>query len=157
MTRERQGRLALAALGLFAVLLIAFELSQGALSYGESKVADPCEPRETFPGTGLDATVQRIVLDGLDGAACELDTTREELVLSLDSGLGRDVQWDKETLERAIRSGLDEAIADAEERDDIGSIEAGIIRAVVERAPLDWLIEGGSSLLDQFGGIFQRR
>ena len=79
-------------------------------------------------------------------------------MLSLDSGprpRRRVGQGDA----RARRSapGLDEAIADAEERDDIGSIEAGIIRAVVERAPLDWLIEGGSSLLDQFGGIFQRR
>jgi hypothetical protein len=31
------------------------------------------------------------------------------------------------------------------------------MREVVERAPLDWLIQGGSSLLDLFGGIFDRR
>ena len=41
---------------------------QGArLTYGESKVADPCEQREALPGEGFQATLQRIVLDGLDG------------------------------------------------------------------------------------------
>ena len=157
MTRHRQGLLVLGALGLAALVLIAVELRHGALDYGESKVADPCEPREAFPGDGFDATVQRIVLDGLDGAACELHTTREELVLSIDPALGRDVDWNQETLERAVRSGLDEAIDDAEARDDIGGLEARILREVVERAPLDWLIQGGSSLLDQFGGLFDRR
>jgi hypothetical protein len=157
VSRRWQGLLALAALGVAAAALIAIELANGALDYGESAVADPCEPREQFPGEGFEATIQRIVLDGLDGAACELNTTREELVLSLDPELGRDVEWDRETLERAVRSGLLEAIADAEARDSIGGLEARIMREVVERAPLDWLIQGGSSLLDLFGGIFDRR
>jgi hypothetical protein len=157
LTRRMQGLLALAALGVAAAVLIAIELANGALDYGESKVADPCVPRATFPGEGFEATIQRIVLDGLDGAACELNTTREELVLSIDPELGRDVEWDRETLERAVRAGLLEAIADAEARDSIGGLEARIMREVVERAPLDWLIEGGSSLADILGGIFDRR
>jgi hypothetical protein len=157
VSRRWQGLLALAALGVAAAVLIAIELANGALDYGESTIADPCEPREPFPGEGFEATIQRIVLDGLDGAACELNTTREELVLSLDPELGRDVEWDRETLERAVRSGLLEAIDDAEARDGIGGLEARIMREVVERAPLDWLIQGGSSLLDLFGGIFDRR
>ncbi len=157
MSRGRQGLLVLGVLGLAAALLIAIELKNGALDYGESKVADPCLEREAFPGDGFDATLQRIVLDGLDGAACELDTTREELVLSIDPSVNRDVEWDRETLERAIRSGLDESIDDAEARDSIGSFEAGALRAIVDRAPLDWLINGGSSLADLLGGIFNRR
>jgi hypothetical protein len=157
VSRRWQGLLALAALGVAAAVLIAIELANGALDYGESTVADPCAAREPFPGEGFEATIQRIVLDGLDGAACELNTTREELVLSLDPELGRDVEWDRKTLERAVRSGLLEAIADAEARDSIGGLEARIMREVVERAPLDWLIQGGSSLLDLFGGIFDRR
>lgn len=157
MTRRRQGLLALGALGLAAAVLIAIELANGALTYGESTVADPCVQRETFPNEGFEATIQQIVLDGLDGAACELNTTREELVLSIDSELGRDVEWDMETLERAVRSGLLEAIDDAEARDDIGGLEAGLLTQVVERAPLEWLIEGGSSLADLLSGIFDRR
>jgi hypothetical protein len=157
VSRRLQGLVALAALGVAASVLIAVELANGALDYGELDVADPCEPRETFPGEGFEATVQRIVLDGLDGAACELNTTREELVLSVDPDLGRDVEWDRETLERAVRSGLLKAIDDAEERDSIGGLEARLLRAVVERAPLDWLIQGGTSLADLLGGIFDRR
>jgi hypothetical protein len=157
VSRRRQGLLALAALGVAAAVLIAIELANGALDYGESTIAEPCEPREPFPGEGFEATIQRIVLDGLDGAACELNTTREELVLSVDPELGRDVEWDEETLERAVRSGLLEAIEDAEERGGIGELEARVLREVVERAPLDWLIQGGSSLADILGGLFDRR
>jgi hypothetical protein len=157
VSRRSQGLLALGALGLAAAVLIGIELAKGALTYGESTVADPCEQRETFPGEGFQATLQRIVLDGLDGAACELNTTREELVLSIDPELGRDVEWDRETLERAVRAGLLESIAEAEARRSIGGIEARLMREVVERAPLDWLIQGGSSLADLFGGLFERR
>jgi hypothetical protein len=157
VSRRWQGLLALGALGLAATVLIAIELANGALDYGEPAVADPCEPRETIPGEGFQASIQRIVLDGLDGAACELNTTREELVLSLDPELGRDVEWDRETLERAVRSGLLESIDDAEARDGIGGLEARIMREVVERAPIDWLIRGGTSLADLFGGLFDRR
>jgi hypothetical protein len=157
VTRARQGYLALGALLVAGVVLIAVELSRGALDFGESIAADPCAEREPFPGDSFEATLQRIALDGLDGAACELGTTREELVLSFDSDLGGAVEWDEETLERALRSGLEEAIADAEERGSLGSLEARILRELVARAPLDWLIEGGGDLADLFGGIFDRR
>ena len=68
MSRRAQGLLALGLLGLAAAVLIGIELAKGALTYGESKVADPCGQREPFPGEGLQASLQRIVLDGLDGA-----------------------------------------------------------------------------------------
>jgi hypothetical protein len=157
VSRRWQGILSLAALGVAAAVLIGLELANGALDYGEAEVADPCVAREPFPGEGFEATIQRIVLDGLDGAACELNTTREELVLSVDPELGRDVEWDRETLERAVRAGLLESIAEAEARDSIGGLEATLMREVVERAPLDWLIQGGSFLGDLFGGLFDRR
>lgn len=157
MTRRTQGLVALGVLGLAAAVLIGIELSKGALTYGESKVADPCQQREPFPGEGFQASLQRIVLDGLDGAACELNTTREELVLSIDPELGRDVEWDRETLERAVRAGLLEAVDDAVTRGSIGELEAQLMREVVQRAPLDWLIQGGSSLADLLGGLFDRR
>jgi hypothetical protein len=146
VSRERLGIVTLGLLGLAAVVLIAVELANGALSYGESKSADPCVAREPFQGDGFEATLQRIALDGLDGAACELGTSREELVLSIDPEVSRSVDWDRETLERALRSGLLESIEEAEERGSIGGIEATILREVIERAPIDWLIEGGSSL-----------
>lgn len=151
MSGRRQGVLALAALALAAVVLIAVELGRGALSHGESKVEDPCTADVSFEGGGVDATVQRIALDGLNGAACQLGTTREELVLAFDEDRS-DVRWDRETIERAVRSGLLRAVDEAEERGDIGGLAATLVRELVERAPIDWLIEGGGSLAELFGG-----
>lgn len=153
MTRAQEGYLALAALAVAAAILFAVELANGALDYGESTVADPCEPREPFQGDGFDATLQRIALDGLDGAACELDTTREELVLSFDPLPGQEVEWDRETIERAVRSGLLEAIQDSAERGGLGRFEATLLTEIVRRAPIDWLLEGGSALGGLLDGL----
>ncbi len=107
----------LVALFVGAAGLIAFEFANGAADAGALAIRDPCEPRSAFPGEGIDATLQRIVSDGLDGAACELETSREELVLSLAPGSGVEpIPWDDETIERAVRAGLLESIDDAERR-----------------------------------------
>ena len=93
----------LVALFVGAAGLLALEFANGAADAGALAVRDPCEPRPAFPGEGLDATLQRIVFDGLDGAACELGTTREELVLSLAPGSGVEpIPWDDATIERAV-------------------------------------------------------
>lgn len=148
MTRRAQGLVGLAALGVAALTLIAVELAQGARDYGELAVEDPCTATVSVSGDGLDATAQRILLDGLNGAACELGTTREDLVLSFEPELGADIPWDRDTIERAVRSGLLRSIDEAEDRGSIGGIPATILREVVERAPLDLLIRGGGELAD---------
>ena len=131
--------------------LIALELSDGAADAGTLAVRDPCEPRPAFPGEGLDATLQRIVLDGLDGAACDLGTTREELVLSLAPGSGVEpIPWDDATIERAVRAGLLEAIDDAEQRGSLNALVAIVLRQVVDRAPVQWLIDGGQGIAGLF-------
>jgi hypothetical protein len=151
VNERRQGWVALGLLGLAAVALLAVELGKGALSYGESTVADPCGERASFSGQGLDATLQRIVLDGLDGAACELGATREDLVLTFAPSVGADVRWDRPTIERAVRAGLLRAVDDAEERGSLGGLEARVLREVIRRVPLELLIEGGGSLADLLG------
>jgi len=138
------------ALFVGAVVLFGVELARGAMDAGALAVQDPCEPREEFPGEGLDATLQRIVLDGLDGAACELGTTREELVLSLAPASGVEIAWDDETIEEAVRAGLLEAISDAEERGSLNALVAVVLREVVERAPVQWLVDGGQGLAGLF-------
>lgn len=137
----------LVALALSAVALLGVELTNGAADAGALAVADPCEPRPAFHGQGLDATVQRIVLDGLDGAACELGTTREELVLSLAPGSDGGT-WDDATIERAVRAGLLEAIDDAERRGSLGALVALALREIVERAPIGWLVDGAQGVGD---------
>jgi hypothetical protein len=146
---RRAATAALLALALGAVALVGVELANGAADAGALAVADPCEPRPAYPGQGMDATVQRIVLDGLDGAACELGTTREELVLSLAPGEGAG-GWDDRTIEQAVRAGLLEAIDDAEQRGSLGAIVALALREIVERAPVGWLVDGAQGLGDLF-------
>jgi hypothetical protein len=142
---------ALVALFVGAAGLIALELANGAANAGALAVRDPCEPRPSFPGEGLDATLQRIVFDGLDGAACELGTTREELVLSLAPSSGvEQLPWDDEAIELAIRAGLLESIDDAERRGSLNGFVAVVLRQVVERAPVQWLIDGGQGIAGLF-------
>jgi hypothetical protein len=135
----------LVALLLSGVALVGVELGKGALDEPAPKIANPCQPREGRTG-GIDATIQRIVLDGLDGAACRLHTTREELVLSLGGGTGATRRWDEHTIEVALRAGLLRSVDAAEQRGDVPSFLAPALRNLVEHAPLDQLVRGGISL-----------
>jgi hypothetical protein len=142
---------ALAALLAAAVALIVVEIVNGAGDYGTVQSADPCTVQEDFPGEGLDGTLQRIALSGLNGAACELGATRAELVLSFAPSVApKPIEWDDETIERAVRNGLLKSIDDAEERDSLPGFAAFILREIVERAPIDWLIDGAQELADLF-------
>ena len=142
----------LVALLLSGATLIGVELGKGALDEPAPKIANPCQPREGRTG-GIDATIQRIVLDGLDGAACRLHTTREELVLSLGgSGLGVTRRWDEHTIEVALRAGLLRSLDAAVQRGDVPEFLAPALRGIVERAPLGQLVRGGISLKDLLGG-----
>ncbi len=136
----------LVALLLSGAALVGVELGKGALDEPAPKIADPCQPREGRTG-GIDATIQRIVLDGLDGAACRLHTSREELVLSLGGGVGVTRRWDKHTIEVALRAGLLRSVDEAVQRGDVPSFLAPALRQLVESAPLDQLVRGGIGLL----------
>jgi hypothetical protein len=141
----------LVALLLSGAALVGVELGKGALSEPAPKIADPCHPRGGRTG-GIDTTIQRIVLDGLDGAACRLHATREELVLSLGGGTLAPRRWDEHTIEVALRAGLLRSVDAAEQRGDVPGFLAPALRGIVERAPLDKLIRGGIGLRDLLGG-----
>jgi hypothetical protein len=132
-------------------VLVGVELGKGALNEPSPKIADPCRQRAGRTG-GIDTTIQRIVLDGLDGAACRLHTTREELVLSLGgSGLGGTRKWDAHTIEVALRAGLLHSVDAAVQRGDVPSFLGPALRGIVESAPLGKLVRGGISLKDLLG------
>jgi hypothetical protein len=126
------------------------ELGLGALDEPSPKIANPCQPRAGRTG-GIDTTVQRIVLDGLDGAACRLHTTREELVLSIGGGSEAPRHWDEHTIEVALRAGLLHSVDAAVQRGDVPSFLGPTLRGLVERLPLEKLIRGGISLNDLLG------
>jgi hypothetical protein len=154
MTRARGSAAAaiVVALLVAAVAVAVAEVGKGATD-GGVKIANPCQPRTPFPGHGIDATIQRVVLDGLDGAACRLHTTREELVLSLRGGSGSP-RWDQQTIDTALRAGLLRAVDQADQRGDIPGFLVPTVKRVVETVPFDKLIEivqGGLSLKDLIG------
>ncbi len=144
-----------AALFAAAAVLIAVELGMGARSFGETRSVNPCTAESPDLGGGLDAALQRIVLDGLNGAACELHTTREELVLSLRPSGGHRPRWDSETIQRAVRAGLVRAIDKAEGRGDVPGFLAPVLRETARDAPLAFLINEGSRLSDVLGELFR--
>jgi hypothetical protein len=112
MTTAR-GRTALLALGTAAVALIIVELALGALSFGQPHLADPCTSKPAAAVTGIDGAIQRFARSALDGAACQLHTTREELVLSFVPAAGtKRIRWNRQTLDRALRAGLTRAAHD---------------------------------------------
>ncbi len=103
------GRL-LAPLGASAIILIALELALGARSFGLPGLANPCTASPGPAGGGIDGAIQRFARATLDGAACQLHTTREELVLSLVPGAGtRRIRWSRHTIDQALQAGLDRA------------------------------------------------
>jgi hypothetical protein len=148
--RSTRARAVLLALLGAAAVLIVVELAVGAFDNRPVTLGNPCRPRDGRTG-GIDATVQRVVLDGLDGAACRLHTSREELVLSLGSGTGFRRRWDRRTIEVALRAGLLRAADDAERRGDLPGFLAPVLRRLVRAAPLDVLIGGGIRLRSLLG------
>lgn len=160
--RARGGVAALSLLVLAGGGLVGAELAAGGAGFGATPARDPCRTGpDPYPGDGFDAAVQRLLLGGLDGAACELGTTREELVLSLDgdAGLGT-LHWDRPTVQRAVRSGLVRAVDDSERRGTVPGWAAGPLREAVARAPVeallgaaDWMGDALRMLERGIGGI----
>lgn len=75
--------LPLIAVGLVAAVL-AVQVAAGGTDYVPRKPADPCVPRPVPPiPAHLDPVAERVVLLGLDNAACQLGISRERLVLAL--------------------------------------------------------------------------
>jgi hypothetical protein len=150
--RLTRGTVLLLALLAGAAALVGVELGKGAARSVSPSIANPCLVRPPFSGGGIDGVIQRVVLDGLDGAACRLGTSREELVLSLRSGTGvRLRNADRNDAEAAIRAGLLRSVDEADSRGDIPSFLVPVVRRLIRTAPLDTLIQGGITLRNLFG------
>ena len=140
--RRRSGIAIFGATLVLAVVLPAGAVLAGTDEFGVPQVADPCTaPPDPFPGDGFDAATQRFVLSGLNGAACELGISREELVLSLEPRSGVDVEWDRDTIAQALKDGASRAVRDADERGTLPGLVAGPLRWTIDRAPLSWFLD----------------
>jgi hypothetical protein len=82
------GRLGLVGLPAAALVLVSgvlgVQLAHGGGKFEPLRPADPCVARTvTSQATGIDGLSERLVLLGLDGAACRLHISREALTLEL--------------------------------------------------------------------------
>ena len=138
---RRRGPFALALLLAAGLVLLAVELGLGALHYGRVHLASPCVERSDFPGSGIDGAVQQLALDGLDGAACRLHATREELVLSFSPDVRtREIRWDRATIDAALAAGFDRAVRDARDRGGMLGIAAQFFASLDPSHLADWLL-----------------
>jgi hypothetical protein len=133
----------LVALGLVAAVVVPY-LALGGGRFEPTAVADPCVERERADADGLGETIERIALRAVDGVACELGVSREELVLALRSeealaGFARERDLDRDELEDAITEGLVRAVDQAVVEDALPGFLAPLVRRAAESVP-PWLI-----------------
>jgi hypothetical protein len=127
------------------VLLVGAYVALGGGDYAPAPVADPCAPREWRDPEGTTRVAEQIALSTLDGAACELGVSREELTLSLASD-ARFAEFqaarglDDDRVEDALRRGLLRAVDDADRAGALNSVEEFLLRQAAERVPLTQLI-----------------
>jgi AcrR family transcriptional regulator len=137
-----------------ALALVITYLALGGASYAPAKVADPCATRDWREPQGLAEVGEQIVLSGLDGVACELGVSREEMVLALANNdsrerFAREHGISDERLEQLVRDGLMRAIDDAVEADALNPTIADLLRGLVRTIPVDELVD----LLDRIPGL----
>lgn len=136
------------------LVLVGLYLALGGASYAPAKVADPCVQRSWRSPHGFEAVAEQIVLSALDGAACRLHVSREDMVLALASHDRRE-QFVREhdisnaKLESLVRDGLKRSISDAQKAGALNGTLAGIMRGVVGNLPIDELL----NLLQRLRGL----
>ena len=128
-----------------SALLVAVYLALGGASYAPASVADPCAPRDWSEPRGVNEVGEQIVLSALDGAACRIGVSREDIVLAFEDqdsleAFGREHGVTEAELERLARTGLERAVTDAENAGALSPRLANLIRGVVGRIPPGLLI-----------------
>jgi hypothetical protein len=160
------GRALIAVAAAASVLLVGVYLAAGGSDYEPTAVADPCEPREWRSPDSPETLAEQFLLSALDGAACELGVSREELIVALPDEDSRaefvaDHGISDADLEEAVRAGVVRAIDDAEAAGALSPVIASGLRETAERLPVDQLLalivgartafDDAGALLDQFG------
>jgi hypothetical protein len=139
MTLRRIGHLAIAAALAAVTVLIVVELQRGAMADGALAVPDPCDRSVKVETDGIDGQTQRIGLRAMDLAACELHTTREELLISTAGSLKESRELPPGS-EDAIRAGLEQAIDEEEEAGRLNTVAAWLLSQAAQNAPVEWVV-----------------
>ena len=143
----------LVAVAAVAAVVVPY-LALGGASFEPAPVADPCRKREWRDPGDLGAVLEQVVLSALDGAACELGVSREELVLAVRDEESLEAFAEEHGLSRAdaerlVQDGLERAIDDAEEADALPGLVASLLRRAAQNLSPWLLLEA----VEQFGGL----
>ncbi len=136
-------------------LIIAY-IFAGGFDFKPTPVADPCDSRVWTDPSGIEDTAQQLALSAVDGAACELGVSREQLTRALadDQALSdflAEEDISREQFEQAVKSGLERAVDDAENAGAIDPLVATGIRTAIGFLPVDQIIpllQNASGLID---------
>jgi len=134
-----------------AVALVGAYLALGGASYAPAAVADPCAPRADRNPRGFEQVAEQIVLSALDGVACELGVSREQVVLAFSSRaslerFAREHGDSEQHIESLARAGLKRALDDAERANQLDPRLADLLRGLAARVPIAQLLD----LLERF-------
>jgi hypothetical protein len=145
LPRPRRSAPVLAAAASSAGLVGPY-LALGGATYEPLEVADPCEAKPVEQLRARERVLERIALSALDGAACRLRVTREELVLALASEEARaefaaEHRIGEEDIDHAVRSGLERAVDDARRIGAISPLEADLLNRAVRALPVGTLTD----------------
>lgn len=141
-----RGRGLVVACAVASLVLVGAYIALGGGRYEPLASADPCQTRAWRDPEGTVKVAEQVVLSSLDGAACAMGVTREELTLALASegdldrfrvrqGLSR------EQLDELLRRGLMRAVEDGQKAGAINGVEGFVLRRTVERLPVQDVIE----------------
>ncbi len=142
---RRRGLMMLVVSILASLFLAAIYIAAGGTDYKPSAAADPCDERAwTDPGD-IEEAAQQFALSAVDGAACDLGVSREELARALAGEESRQAFQEDQDLsdsevEEALRAGLNRAVDDAENAGVINGLAATGLRAAVRLLPVDQMI-----------------
>ncbi|MEX0621011.1 MAG: hypothetical protein WD181_05455 [Solirubrobacterales bacterium] len=151
----RRGLGILVASILASMALIVSYILAGGLDFKPTPVADPCDSQVWSDPTGLEDTAQQLAFSTLDGAACQLGVSREELTRALASDQATQVflvdnDISREQFDEAIKAGLELAVSEAENAGAINPLVASGIRLGIQFIPVSELvslIQGASSAI----------
>jgi hypothetical protein len=145
-----------------SLALVGIYLAAGGASYAPAKTQDPCRDRPWRDPEGLEQITEQFTLSALDGAACQLGVSREDLAQALTTPEAREEFTERydisdPELARAVRSGLLRAIDDAEDAGALSPLVGGPLRTTVRNIPLDQaieLIQNAREILDSAESFF---
>lgn len=119
-------------------IVLTVQLANGGGRYEPLRPADPCLDREvTTQATGIEGLTERLVLLGIDDAACTLGVSREELTLDLaQPGERTDAEI------AALRAGMTSAVG---RMADYGTLPpaSALVDEALEAADLNRFLKAG--------------